>query len=227
MYCPGCRSEVQRGSLPDHLRICPSVIVHCPNEGCESHIKRSELPQHDAECDFSVCECGNEGCGLKIRRATLNRHQNECKYCNVPCPFGCTNMSILRGSLFAHLSVCELAAVPCPNNCGARPGRCLVDSHIENDCPLRMLKCNRQCQQFMHARDISTHDCTEMLLKERDSLKENNRAILEELVSLRAQQHTMALEKEIREGVPAYKIILLGEGGASDCVCVRGNLPQF
>lgn len=82
VQCEYCASQETQGGLQDHLTICPSVLVTCPNCG-QGNIPRGQVKRHldplNGECPRKPCPFVTEGCSHDelMDQATLNKHLAE------------------------------------------------------------------------------------------------------------------------------------------------------
>nr|ALJ01851.1 TRAF [Mizuhopecten yessoensis] len=76
----------------------------------------------------------------------------------VQCPNhkdGCDTQVVLK-QLKKHLNTCEFAFLPCPNRCSHMPLRKDLTNHLEEMCPLRLLKCPT-CHIELQAEYLQKH----------------------------------------------------------------------
>ncbi|CAL1543412.1 unnamed protein product [Lymnaea stagnalis] len=77
---------------------------------------------------------------------------------NIRCPNkkdGCDKI-IALGKLQVHLEVCPHALVPCPFKCASILHRCDLDEHMEKQCELRTLCCDK-CMASVKANVMESH----------------------------------------------------------------------
>ncbi|KAI3386891.1 hypothetical protein SNEBB_004535 [Seison nebaliae] len=143
-------------TLTDHVR-CP--IDKLPLEGIFSDVAfRREILSLKVECENSHCEWTGE-----IRN--MKKHVDECNAVEIQCPF---EMAIQQ---FIDM---------CSHSFDVRPMKCLLDKHksvnkvhfssmqyhLDNECPLRPVVCER-CDEGEYALKLfKTIDWTSYVLKE-------------------------------------------------------------
>ena len=109
---------------------------------CDKDIPWRERTNHDDVCPAVSVFCPN-GCGVELLRGELAHHtSNQCSRRPRQC-HKCTNL-VLYDDREAHRESCPAEQVPCPSQCGAILQRRHIKSHLEKDCPQRMINC-RQC----------------------------------------------------------------------------------
>ena len=76
--CPHCDKSVTVKGLKTHLKVCPLLIIDCPN-GCGFKRARSEMTDHLPECPKagSCCPFGEFGCQYTGGRENLQKHIKE------------------------------------------------------------------------------------------------------------------------------------------------------
>lgn len=77
---------------------------------------------------------------------------------NIRCPNkkdGCDKIFAL-GKLQPHLEICPHALVPCPFKCASILHRCDLDEHMDKQCDMRTVCCDK-CKASVKAKDMESH----------------------------------------------------------------------
>ena len=152
-YCQH-RDEYQH-IISIHLKQCPNIPLHCPNNGCNKKIKRRLMTQHRDECPHEMMMCSN-GCGFKCKRYQLPTHLLDCPKRIVSCPH-CQHRSEHRSITGVHLTQCPDYPLPCPNNgCEENIKRCLMTQH-RDECPHEMVMCSNGCGIGLKRHELHIH----------------------------------------------------------------------
>uniref|UniRef100_A0A0G4F2P9 RING-type domain-containing protein n=1 Tax=Chromera velia CCMP2878 TaxID=1169474 RepID=A0A0G4F2P9_9ALVE len=75
--CAHCEKSVAFFATDNHLKVCKSFPVDCPN-GCGEKPPRGELSHHlNAECAEGSVRCSVHGCGETRKRKEMGEHEEE------------------------------------------------------------------------------------------------------------------------------------------------------
>ena len=187
-YCRSCISPVAKGqrpcplcseptftvlhnkglerSLNEQLVRCPRSAIGCGWTGALGKLLRhlNEEPEPGEQlsgCDYIRIECAH-GCGAKLLRHVMGDHQaNQCPQRPYSCIHCNEYESIHADVVYRHWPVCKSFPIPCPNNCSDYhfERRCL-DSHLEEECPLRVVECDFHyagCDEKRPRREMEAH----------------------------------------------------------------------
>ncbi len=152
--CPACNEEFSSFADKGLKQSLYSLKVHCSHQkdGCEwtgelrqldKHLNTDPQPEKRFEgCQFveinCICNCGDQ----LQRRYILNHKIKNCP----KRPFGCEHCHYYKSTYDDvtnnHWPVCGSFPVPCPNQCGSTIQRQNLDSHVADECPLTIIKCD-------------------------------------------------------------------------------------
>ena len=171
VYCPFCRSTTKREMLQRHFTSCSRMPIPCPNN-CGSFPERQDHATHfSVTCTHVQVKCTHPNCPHTCERRYLSAHLQACGYALMVCPQKCGS-EILKMDLDRHMETsCNKRNVYCGNRFGAEkcdfilPYSMFTVSSHRDSCPLRLIKCPRQCGMDVCAKDAQ-HECI-TLLKER------------------------------------------------------------
>ena len=171
--CPTCKhSNVDIFPDKNLQKEILELKVYCTlkKDGCDwtgkmeqLHLHLNEDPQPEKRlngCQFVKVDCFYE-CGDNLQRQYMEKHESEL------CPkrpFSCEHChnyeSNYQDVTSNHWPVCGYFPIYCPKECGSFLQRKKVDSHIENECPLTVIKCDFHhvgCTVELHRKDIPEH----------------------------------------------------------------------
>ena len=146
VYCTnkekGCEWQGELNDIDNHLRNsdgCQFEEVKCSNE-CGKMIERQYLTSHvETECPRRKVNC--QYCHDTGEHQFIEgQHKEECPKL-VPCPNRCEVGSIPCEDMEAHRKICQLEIVRCLNNCGEQFKRQDLNTHMETECPNRIVEC--------------------------------------------------------------------------------------
>lgn len=163
-------------TVEEQRRKVLQLKVHClaRNSGCkwvgtieqleQSHLASVDYDEHDkAACEYQDVKCPNE-CGATVVRGQMAQHRHsECARELSVCEFcGMKDSGVVIHKV--HQMMCPSMPVECPKKCGT-PGipRSEILSHLENDCPLRLLSCAYRhvgCEEQVLSSDLDKHNTT-------------------------------------------------------------------
>lgn len=185
--------------------------VYCPyqHEGCKWTGKLKKLDKHLGEekrggeeereggsnpkaCPYSRVKC--QVCGKTVRREELSLHATEkCLKRAYQCQYCGEYKSTFEDVMTNHRPLCKYSPTPCPS-CGEMVMFLDLDSHMRNDCPQRVLKCEFRafgCTASMTRGEMSEHLLT------RTSMHMGMLAKALTKVSLRLDELTAESQREI------------------------------
>ena len=171
--CPLCNVQFT-ATMPDKRlqRTLNELQVYCSHKeaGCEWIGELGSLTQHlnlnsqeEGDrligCQLVCIECAF--CSEDIQRKDIEEHEEDtcperpynCEYCQ---EYESTHHDVKAN----HWPVCPFRPVPCPNQCGISPKLKVLDDHIQNDCPLRVIDCAFKyagCKERMPRKDMPDH----------------------------------------------------------------------
>ena len=128
----------------------------------EQHLNLSSSPQSRIEgCAFVELECIN-GCENQFQRHLLDKHEKEeCYLRPYSCVYCHEYSSSFAGVVYIHWTECKYFPVPCRQNCGLKSiERQNLKSHIDNECPLTVIKCEFHyagCEELLPRKDMAAH----------------------------------------------------------------------
>ncbi len=146
--------------------------VRCSHKkkGCEWMRTLRELDEHlntDPQpgkefdgCQFSIITCIDD-CGIQVQRKSIQDHQSN--HCSNR-PFSCEHCheyeSTYNKVINDHRPVCEFFPILCPKKCGSTIQRRNQDTHVTNECPMRLIKCELHfigCAVIVPQKDMLKH----------------------------------------------------------------------
>lgn len=205
-FCRGCIEKVLKttrrcplctkgfSTLPDkHLeRVLNDKNVYCVNKssGCKWKGKLIGLEEHVGKCTWQKVSCPY--CKETFTKYNYTKfHKDTCSLWEVQCTY-CKNCSASQPMLESvHYVVCPKYPVPCPNNCGVKPLRKNISTHVNDNCPLTVVDClfqyagctvrltRRQMQQHQGEENLSEH--LVMTMSKIKELKDENSHLREQL----------------------------------------------
>ena len=171
--CPLCNVQFTT-TMPDKRlqRTLNELQVYCCHKeaGCEWVGELGSLPQHlnlkSQEEGDRLTGCWLVGikcafCSDDIQRKVIKEHEENicperpysCEYCG---EYESTHKIVIAN----HWPVCPSRPVPCPNECGISPKLEVLNSHIENECPLQEIDCAFKyagCKEKLPRKDMPDH----------------------------------------------------------------------
>ena len=170
-FCPNCHENLHQNYFPDKkgMKKIRQLKIYCPNKDreCSWTGEIQQVDSHISECPREVVDCPNH-CGVQIERCVLDDHlNNQCAERNVDCErcgeswkhwdtgghvahcpeievvclnTGCKE-EVKRKNMEDHQNDCLYLVVGCPNQCDSVYERHLIENHIKNECPKRLVKC--------------------------------------------------------------------------------------
>ncbi|KAI6171567.1 Trf-1 [Aphelenchoides bicaudatus] len=77
--CEHCKKEVSLRGMKSHLKLCPAMVIACPNKCGFEPRSRAEIQQHLIDCPRrgSVCPFAEFGCQYSGGRETIQKHIKE------------------------------------------------------------------------------------------------------------------------------------------------------
>ena len=175
--CPMCKQEkftVFHNKGMERSLNC--LHVRCVNEksGCTwkgllgeytKHLNENPTQEEQLKgCDFTEVSCVY--CNASFKRNAVCKHQNkECKKRPYSCEF-CCHHKTYDDVVNKHWDICPFKPVTCPMNCGKSPQRQNIDAHVNDDCPLTVVKCDFHyagCQDTLPRKGIPEHLTKELV----------------------------------------------------------------
>jgi TNF receptor-associated factor 4 len=168
--CPGCWAVgydwFHNDALQKNLK---KIEVYCPheNEGCpwSGTMKRLKTHLHLYNTDNSkTCGWIRVACSLcskEVPRNIMKRHMSEsCMQRRYQCQYCGDFKSTFQDVVNNHRPVCRFTPVTCPNECGESVMQVDLESHVNNDCPRKVVYCEFKafgCSTQMHRQNIPQH----------------------------------------------------------------------
>lgn len=149
--CPNCMAASFDGFENEPLRKeIRKVEVHCTNEGegCKWTGTLKRLRKHLGSgdkgdptcCQYNKVECPR--CLKSVKQSELEHHMAEkCMKRPYQCQYCGKYRSTFEEVMTNHRPMCEFSPTRCPNLCGETLMYVDMDSHIHNDCPMKVLSC--------------------------------------------------------------------------------------
>ena len=156
----GCEWQGELNDIINHLgnsNGCQFEDVKCSNN-CGKMLQRRYLTSHvETECPCHKVDC--QYCRITGKHQFIEgKHKEQCPKLPLPCPNKCTDYPcghkrhtdsyaremikyIPREDMEAHKEECPLQEVECSYKCGKVLQRQYVTSHVETECPCRMVDC--------------------------------------------------------------------------------------
>ncbi|KAI6647223.1 TNF receptor-associated factor 4 [Oopsacas minuta] len=137
----------------------------CPMEtrGCTWNGFISEIECHLNLCEEFVVQCNN--CVVKLKRREVDNHNlNECLKRNVNCTH-CQAVIIFK-DLNQHYGVCDEYLIVCSNNCKTTIRRKQLNSHIDTNCPNKIVECPYRkfgCMKEVKRCELERHTVTNQI----------------------------------------------------------------
>ena len=209
--CPTCNeasfSAFANKGLRRSLYAFQVWCVH-KKSGCEWTGELVELDRHlnlNPElgkqligCAFAVVACTH--CRKYFQRHHVHAHESEaCPQRPFSCDYCKDYDSVYEDVVNSHWPVCKWYPVPCPNECGVRPERQNVATHVNTVCPLTVINCDFHyagCEVQLVRKDVPTHlaesllphlsllalhnqQLTQLTMQQKESLEKSQRKIQE------------------------------------------------
>eukprot|EP00930_Biecheleria_cincta_P035756 TRINITY_DN24575_c0_g1_i1.p1 TRINITY_DN24575_c0_g1~~TRINITY_DN24575_c0_g1_i1.p1 ORF type:complete len:791 (-),score=106.13 TRINITY_DN24575_c0_g1_i1:141-2480(-) len=137
--CEFCKVSVCRADLPEHLTLCPKVVVCCAlrddetQSSCDHQCQRQHLQDHQQVCSFRMMKCKHDGCNRMITARRLSVHEENCESRLIPC-HKC-NFDVCSGMLQQHFDAdCPEHVIACPfsiHGCSEMFPRRLLQDHLQ------------------------------------------------------------------------------------------------
>jgi len=139
----GCEWQGEVNDIDHHLERsngCQFEDVKCPND-CKMILQRQYLTSHvEDECVHRKVDC--QYCHITGEYQYIEgEHKEQCYKFPVPCPNKCEANNVPHEDINAHITVCPMQLVTCSNDCGITLQRQYIDTHIETECPCRIVNC--------------------------------------------------------------------------------------
>ena len=169
--CPlatrGCKWNGKIPDIEEHLILCEKVVVKCLND-CDAILPRSELDLHlTSFCVKRPVIC--EHCDQYFRYEELTNHYLMCLEYQVSCPYNC-NVNLKRKLLYSHIELeCPNKVVECP--------------YKKFGCGQEVLRCeleeHKKTKQLQHLEFTSI-----FAIREMEQLKQTNIQLTETNIQL-------------------------------------------
>ena len=78
--CQHCNLSGTYGFITgDHMKVCPKVVIPCPNHCDTNNILREDMDEHRKVCSREIVNCKymRLGCGTRVERKEVERHGKE------------------------------------------------------------------------------------------------------------------------------------------------------
>lgn len=144
VYCPnklkGCTWTGELQQVGNHTSECPHQLLPCPN-GCGTTMSNSDLKVHlNQDCPRRIIRCiCCFVCGEY--QFITGAHLLECPRMVIPCPNDGCDSKIERQELDNHREFCLYELILCINNCGEEFIRRIEPTHLQEECPSRIVEC--------------------------------------------------------------------------------------
>ena len=207
--CPACDYNNENGDISISQsrrtkRIIGQLRCHCSNQrkGCEWEGELQEMDNHLNEnptnenqlkgCNFTRVHC--RYCQEMLPRNETGEHQeNICQDRPFDCEY-CGHHDTYEGVITIHLPECPQQPVECPQSCGLSPQRQCLATHMADECPRTVIKCDIPgCGERRQRQDMEAHNQeygtqhTQLLALEVKELKEKLRQREEEAQRIKEQ----------------------------------------
>lgn len=189
--CPVCRASLTKDALRVSAllrRLIDDQQVRCYHHpACEWQGRRDDLDTHiRTTCGAVRVPCND--CGVEWRRDALISHQtNACPRRLVACAK--CQMQMRAEHMVSHGSECLRELVDCPNACGRQTERCVMERHLQIECPREEMMCRyaRFGCAFRCARDsmVAHLDDREAMSQHARQLENKVLVLEEEVLELR------------------------------------------
>lgn len=127
---------------------------------CVNNITNNAANNEENEGNNNLVMETRNCCGWIGMVKEWDSHYNkECEYTRVSCDY-CNTHSCIRKLMESHLNIdCPLFIVKCPLGCHQQPPkRCEIKNHLENDCPKYLLACeNIGCNLEIERQEFKQH----------------------------------------------------------------------
>jgi hypothetical protein len=158
----GCGVIMSPHELKDHLLVCTSRTICCPNECDDTRLMWKELDEHLVyNCNRRQVSCLQ--CNIAMEYKELKIHEvSSCDYRIITCPLGCEK-EISCIDFNRHALFCNWRKVFCPQNCKMELPFLQLDNHVTNLCDYRLLACPQKCHNFISFHTLQHHlrmECT-------------------------------------------------------------------
>ncbi len=173
VLCPDhCGVRIEARHLESHrAESCQQALVDCPL-GCGNRVPRRSIDSHvESTCPRRNVACPF-GCGQAAEASLIGVHARLCPKRHVRCRFGCGETDIAACEMPEHEALCECRPVHCPRGCGftavpvfPRSATEIMETHIQESCPRRLVPCSRGCGQSIAAASMEVHEQTECAMR--------------------------------------------------------------
>ncbi|KXT00516.1 hypothetical protein AC578_4075 [Pseudocercospora eumusae] len=133
--CPksdeGCRSQLKRGEVQDHINIyCGYAVVECAERDCELPVRRKDSTRGCLHVPVSCLACREE-----MQRVHLEVHwKRKCPDRRVTCIL-CNGKLYYRELAEHNTKLCPAISIPCPGaalGCNSRNMKAQAEIHAKN-----------------------------------------------------------------------------------------------
>lgn len=159
--CKFCgKKDTFKSLTHNHISVCPSFPLNCPNTCGVTEIKRCDMSTHRQQCPLEPVQCPN-GCSQRnLQRKDLKEHTTaKCSLRKHKCEH-CSYESTHHNVTTVHYTTCPDMPFDCPNECGATGiKRKNLPTH-RNKCPLESVQCPYQkagCGVRCVRKDLDEH----------------------------------------------------------------------
>ena len=206
--CPLCKA-LHFQKLPDKQleRLLSQKDIYCllHDSGCKWTGKLCNLLAHlsfdDASlqpaCDYLPVPCPY--CKHHFLRMDLSKHQDSCESRPYNC-MHCSHTCVFK-DLIKHYEVCSKYPHPCRNRCGKHFTKGEMESHMENDCPLEVVRCEYHfagCEEPFLRKDLDEH-LEEQVKLHLQLMKMTCRQLQDEASGKASSSDVQQLQEENRE----------------------------
>ncbi len=169
-------------STRSYLLLCPTNLnnifnlmqIYSKEDGCCTHrptkceLGCGAIIQHRLQQEHAALQCKDRivncrwKCNERVRVKHLIDHEmTVCSLRQVPCPRGCGILKVTNSNeeWENHLSNdCTRRWVTCPRSgCNRRVWVSLVESHLNTECPKRVVVCREGCGEYFPAEASDAH----------------------------------------------------------------------
>lgn len=247
--CPHCDAVSYNGFRNNELqKELQNVEVHCSHqrEGCAWTGKLKKLDRHlrpadgrsaTASCQFVEVSC--PACSQPVKLKSLQTHRAEsCLQRPYECQHCGEHRSTFEDVVTNHAPKCKFFPRQCPNSCGEVVMSIDMESHVRNDCPLRVLDCEflafgcsaKFCRQLMQKHlDEKTSMHAVMLARTfQESMQkadDERREMMIELRQLREENQYLLQRVESLDLTKSHMtpIVIMNNGAGESPDVVPGN----
>ena len=160
--CPVCRQTYTSMSDQFHARKIGGLRVKCPraSKGCRwSGELKDAKGHHAASCQCVEVLCKNS-CGKYFQRSAISNHETkQCPKRHYNCPH-CGEEDTFDLIESSHYTVCTNFPVFCPTGCSMQVSRCELESHLNDVCCRRLVRCKYQqigCPAVLEVKKMEEH----------------------------------------------------------------------